>query len=178
MTALSSTVLSGYVNSSVQIVNAPPSAYKTWLIHKRQDALLAFNRERMLTHNFLGNPAYLQLALKKHHLVFFFSGSGISNQVIPQPSGNMSYLPLVTIANISDNAGYAYFDGPGGMAGPYGTYLFPDNTVWRLTRPPGIGVGRGNGPAQPHPHPTPAPPTVAPSPGSSGNYSSNSVPVR
>src|SRR4051812_29620106 len=31
-TPLSSTTVSGYVGSPVQIVNVPPSAYKTWLI--------------------------------------------------------------------------------------------------------------------------------------------------
>jgi hypothetical protein len=168
-TPLSSTTLSGYMYSSASLASVPPSAYTGWLIQKQQQALLAFNRERILTHNFLGNPFYLQFTLEKYHLVWFpGSNSGISSQVIPPPSGDVSYMPLVPIATIFHPAGYAYYDSPSILAGPYGTYLLPDNTAWRVTRPPGVGFGfnipKGNNHPPHLPHPPGLPLTNSPVP--------------
>jgi hypothetical protein len=158
-TGLNSSTLSGYADTSIHfnpyppasLVRVPQGAYTEWLIQKRQSALLAFNREVLLTHNFWGNPYFLQQALRKYHLSWFPGGylGSLGNPITYHP------------------AGYAYLDSPGGFAGPDGTFMFSDHTAWRIIQSHGFLF-----PLKPVRTPNFPTPPPSPSPGP-GHYSGN-----
>ena len=118
LTGLSSTVLGGYVNTSIQgnmtveVCTDLPVGYVQSLKAKRQQMIARFKNVYLSNRCFGGNQQVIGTQAMFHQLL-------ATNRFSPT-------------AFTFD--GFAYYDMPGALSGQYGTLLMPDMTVLRLSK--------------------------------------------